>query len=286
MGAFKAYLLGLIAAFLWGTHSVIVRFLSSSQISLVSVAIVRLYVGAITIFFLLKITNRKVNMRKCTPGFWLVLLSWTANMVFFHLGLGFTTATATMLLESTSAIFVLLFVLMIGRKLKKREILAIPLGFCGASLVIMGGSIDLLGSSTPLGYLLELLAAISFAFFIFFSKKYLTSSKKTWDRMESLLKLFFFSALLMTPALFLSPISLTFVDIVLLLTLGIFPTAVLYLCYYEAMNKLSAISAALIFNLSVVFTMINSSLFLSERIQPTLIGGAMLIVFGLILAKR
>ena len=54
---------------------------------------------------------------------------------------------------------------------------------------------------------------------------------------------------------------------VTLLYLGVFPTAIAYACWFEAGTKLKPTLLAIIFNLSVVFTIINSYIFLDEKLS-------------------
>ena len=74
-------------------------------------------------------------------------------------------------------------------------------------------------------------------------------------------------------------------DIVLLVLLGVFPTAAAYYLWYEAAARVPTVSAALLFTLSIIFTLLNAHIFLGEILTSDMIVGAVLIVLGVILSK-
>ena len=71
----------------------------------------------------------------------------------------------------------------------------------------------------------------------------------------------------------------------LLILLGAFPTAIAYYFWYEAAARVSTITAALLFSLSVIFTFVNARIFLGEEMTTDIIIGGTLIVCAVVLSK-
>lgn len=78
---------------------------------------------------------------------------------------------------------------------------------------------------------------------------------------------------------------MTGLDVLLLVLLGVFPTAIAYVVWYEAAAHVSTIVASLFFALTVVFTFVNAAVFLGEPITVAMMIGGALIVGGVVLAK-
>jgi len=75
-------------------------------------------------------------------------------------------------------------------------------------------------------------------------------------------------------------------DVVFLVLLGVLPTALAYYLWYEAAARVSTLTATLMFAASVVFTFINSALFLGASITPMAAIGAALIVLAIFLTTK
>jgi drug/metabolite transporter (DMT)-like permease len=284
----KGYLFGILSAFFWGTHSVIVRYLTSS-IDGISIAAIRLYIAIIIIFIILKVSRSKINWRIKNKKVFLTVafFGMTLNFIVFHLGLEYTTASNAMLLENTAPIFSLLFlILFLKEKLRGFDILAVLSAFIGVAFVLVGSQgAAFFKSSGFVGDCLELAAGALWAIFLIGGSKVCAKGKYTTTRLNSLLRIFIFTAILLTPWLFFQQFSLSVKDLLLLLLLGIFPTAIAFWFWYEAAARISTMAAVLIFNLSIIFTFINASIFLGEKITVQLIIGAILILAGITLSK-
>ena len=85
--------------------------------------------------------------------------------------------------------------------------------------------------------------------------------------------------------MFLFPVTATAADIWWLLALGIFPTALAYYFWYEAAARISALSASLLFTLSVVFTFINAAVFLGDPLTLNAVLGACMILAAVLLTN-
>ena len=279
----SALLYGFLAAFFWGTHSVIVRFLTSDMHG-ITIATIRLYLAALVLFAIMKARGHRIGVPLSDRDLLLAIAATAINYAFFHIGLEHTSASNAMMLENTAPFFVLVFLALFVRKpISLTETIATLIAMAGVFLTVRR---DLaIGGESIYGDVLELLAGATWAVFIMASSRAMAKSATTMERVNFLFNVFIFSAVLLTPAALFFPLQFSAEDGVLLILLAVFPTAVAYYLWYEAAARVSTVSAALLFTLSVVFTFINAYLFLGEDLHPDLLIGGALIVLGVIVSK-
>ena len=247
----------------------------------------RLYIAAAALFVIMKLYKRPVSIKFFDKTFLMVVFGVTTNYIFFHLGLEHTGASNAMMLENTAPFFVLLFLFVVLREaIRPIEVVATLLAILGVYFTVRH---DLeIGGEGLEGDLLEILAGATWAIFILGSSKALSTTQSTIERISFLFNVLFVSALLLTPVLFIYPIEfarITTNDVVFLILLGVFPTAVANWLWYEAAARVSAVSATLLFTLSIIFTFVNAHLFLGEALTGSMVLGAALILGGVILSK-
>lgn len=279
------YVCGVSAAFFWGFHAVLARHLISELPGLV-IAVVRLYVAVIGIYIFLKIFDPDFQTVKIKNP----LLVFTAifgmalNFLFFHLGLEYTTASNAMLIESSAPIFVLIFtVIFLKAKINTLNVFAIFMAFAGVLLVVMG-DLDI-NKKQMFGDILEMLAAITWAVFIIGSSRLASLSLFPKKRLAYLMTVFIIAAIPLTPILLVMDYHISMLSLLYLVVLGLLPTALAYALWYEAAARISVVSAALVFNLSIIFTLLNAHFILGEAITLLMILGALLIIGGVILSQ-
>lgn len=283
VGKNVALAFGILAAFFWGTHSVIVRYLTGDLHGL-TIAALRLYIAATILFVILKTLRVRVFVDLSDRNLLIAVLSTVVNYIFFHIGLEHTGAANAMMLENTAPFFVLAILFFLaGERIRRRDLMGTGIAIIGVFLTI-SGDISLGGEGLQ-GDLLEIVAGLSWAGFIIASSRALKKSADTAERLNFLFSVFVCSAVLLTPYLFLYPIEASTEDIVWLLVLGIVPTALAYYLWYEAAARVSTITASLLFTLSVIFTFVNAYLFLGENLSVNALIGAVLIVFGVLLTS-
>lgn len=276
-------LFGLLAAFFWGTHSVIVRYLTQ-DIHGITIAVARLYIAAFVLFIFLRVKKQPVLTNIKDTKFLLTLFGVATNFVFFHIGLEFTSASNAILLENIAPVFVLIFLyLILKEKIRRIDLIASVVTIFGVCFTVLHDIA--LGGEKFHGDLLEILAAITWAVFVVASSKALVNITTPIERIGFLFNIFILSAIILTPFVFFYSAAITLKDVIFIILLGVFPTAIAYLLWYEAVARVSTISAALIFNLSIVFTFINAYIFLGEKILPNMIIGAVFIIAGITLSK-
>lgn len=284
--ALQAFGLGLLAAFFWGTHSVIVRFLTG-DIPGLTIAVLRLYIAAAALYCIMKCYRQAVSIDFKDKTFLVTTFGAASNYVFFHWGLEHSSASSAMMLENTAPFFVLLFLFLVMRqRVRPIQIAATFVAILGVYFTVHH-DLDV-GGEGLYGDVLELLAGLTWGIFLLGSSQALSDTQSTIQRISFLFNVLFVSAICLTPFIFLAPFdvaTIPSIDWLLLALLGIFPTAAAYYLWYEAAARISAIPASLLFTLSIVFTLANAHIFLGEALTWTMLVGALLIVAGVLLSK-
>jgi len=279
----KAMTFGFVAAFFWGTHSVIVRDLTVDMHGL-TVAALRLYIAAFVLFAIMKIYRRPVAIDFTDKNFLITVFGSTTNYIFFHIGLEHTSASNAMVLENTAPFFVLVLLLVfVGDRIGAKAALATLIAFVGVLFTVRQNVV--VGGEGLKGDVLEVAAGATWAIFVIGSSRAMSTTTSTIERISFLFNVFIVSAVLLTPFLFVYPIGASAGDAMLLVLLGIFPTAVAYYLWYEAAARVSTVTAALLFALSVVFTFVNARIFLGEDLTWDMIIGGVLIVCAVVLSR-
>lgn len=274
-------LLGFLAAFLWGTHSVIVRYLTS-DLGGIQIAVTRLFIAALAIYGMLRAMGAGASIRFGDWNFRLAVLATVVNYILFHIGLEHTGAANAMVLENTAPFFVLVFLYFFAdTPVGRTEVLATILAIIGVFLTVYK---DFQGSGDRLlGDVMEIGAGLSWAVFLIASSRAMRSSQTTAERLNFLFGIFLCSGILLVPIAIFSLQMPSANDVVFLILLGILPTALAYYLWYEAAARVSTLTATLLFAASVVFTFINSAVFLGATITPLAMVGAALIVAAIFL---
>jgi drug/metabolite transporter (DMT)-like permease len=281
--------LSIAATFLWGTHSVLGRYLGE-DIPPELISFSRLLIGAVTLYSLLlikmKLGFKKVDIfRLKTNELWpIAILSIIVgfNLLLFHYGLKYTSANNAMVLESTAPVFVtLLTPVFFSERLYKRDLLLSVVAFLGILLIVYSNN---LGSLSLFGDSLELLAGITWALFILLSIKFNTNTDSISHRIRNLMYVLFGAGIMLfIYTAFKMELNIELEWIIPLLYLGIFPTAIAYIFWFEAGITLKPTLLAIIFNLSIVFTVINSYIFLSEKLTYVSFIGIGIVIGAIIL---
>lgn len=280
----RALLFGVAAAFFSGTHSVIVRYLAD-HVHGATIAVLRVYVASAILFLILKSYKRPTEIKWTDKTLLITVCGFAANFVVFHWGLEYTGASSAMVLENTAPVFVLLIMALVLReRIRALEVL-------GTFLVLFGVYFTVrqdfeLGPAGVFGDELELFAGLTWAVFLIGSSRALLGTADTFERLQFLFAVLVWSSVLLTPILFIFALSLSMMDIVLIVLLGIFPTAIAYYLWYETAARVSPVMTSLLFTLTVIFTFVNAYIFLGEAVTADMLIGAGMIVAGVLISKK
>ena len=193
----KPLVYGFCAAFFWGTHSVIVRYLTGDMHG-ITIAALRLYIAAIALFVLMKLLRFPISLRLSDRNLQIAVSSTVLNYICFHIGLEHTSASNAMMLENTAPFFVLLILLVFtGERIKYRDLLAALIAMAGVFLTVYHDF--RLGGEGMQGDVLEIFAGLTWAGFIIGSSRALRASADTAERLNFLFNVFVCSAIILTP---------------------------------------------------------------------------------------
>ena len=288
----KGYIFAMIALFSWGIHGPAGRFLALEGIDMYFVTVSRLWMGTIVFFLFLLFKGElhfdfKENFRKVI---FLSLVGLSMNTFLYHLTLIYLPATLTMILENLAPVFVLfLSYFLLRHKPSKIEIVSLILSFSGLIFILSGKqALIAFHPKYIIGIILGVLTGLTFGLYTFFSGELVKPLKDNQTAIiKFLFKIFFFSAIIMTPLLFRNirkPYELK--HWLWLMEMGIFQSGISYLFWNYSLTILKANIVSILFLFTIFFTTINEIVFLGLNLNfYMIIGGLLIITAGIILSK-
>ena len=207
------------------------------------------------------------------------------NLLIYAIGLRYTTAGATAVVNPVNAIStVLLAALLLGERLTARKLLGMLLAVCGVLLVVFHGAslTDLLSSRHLLGNLLEILASSIWSLYAIGQTK-LQQDTGGRDILMPIFVLAALFALLMLP-LTGRPILHTprMTDWLVLFALGTVCTAAAYWLFAAGLQRIATSEGAMFNVLVPPCGLLLAHLFLGEPLHANILAGLALVVTGLI----
>ena len=192
------------------------------------------------------------------------------------------------LLVGTAPILTVLlsrFLLKTGR-LRHNLIIGSLVALFGVACVVYNGSVIL--QIHPVGDLLSLTAAVTWALYNIFLKKL----DGKYDTLYITRKIFFYGVLTLSPVFLIRPLT---TDIALLtqpavlgnlLFLGLVASLFCYVIWNRAVKQLGTIATSNYIYIVPLVTMLSSALILKEQITPMALTGAVLILGGVYVAEN
>lgn len=199
-----------------------------------------------------------------------------------------TLASNVALLVGTAPILTVLlsrFLLKTGR-LRHNLIIGSLVALFGVACVVYNGSVIL--QIHPVGDLLSLTAAVTWALYNIFLKKL----DGKYDTLYITRKIFFYGVLTLSPVFLIRPLT---TDIALLtqpavlgnlLFLGLVASLFCYVIWNRAVKQLGTIATSNYIYIVPLVTMLSSALILKEQITPMALTGAVLILGGVYVAEN
>ena len=276
-----------IATALWGTHSVVGRYLHDT-VSSELISFSRLFIGSMTLFsFVLLSKSGKLDIPKGKnlKSIFTLAVTVALNLILFHAGLNYTSANNAIVLESTAPIFVaLLSPVFFFTRISMRDLGLSCVAFSGIVLVITSKGV---GEFSVIGDSLELLAGFTWGLFTILTRKMNMDKSDFHGRLLDLAYILLASSILILPFSDITSIeALSAKDLLLLGYLGVFPTAISYGLWFQASYSLRSSQLAIMFNLAVVFTAINSYIFLDESHNILSVVGVVLILTSITIVSK
>lgn len=300
----SGYAAGLMASFFWGIHSVIIRHLTEQGVSPYLIAGLRLYIGVLTLLFILGLERLWQRGKRQEPArfsfntlFWIAGLSLGVNFLFFQVGLEYTLASDANLIQNFSPVAVLIIsTIFLSHRIKEiapnksfwTKIFQIVLvGSIGASLVLVNDSNNKIISdeSKFFGDFLEFLGMIFFSVFVIYSSEF----SKTHKNISSLFVTMMTLALAAVPVTLFMPfgqlLQLNSEQWMLILFIGVFSTGVAYWLWHIASKRLNVIPLTLNLVYIGIITVLSEVLFLHIALDWKFVFGGILMILASVAAE-
>lgn len=222
---------------------------------------------------------------------WLVAGGIFGGSLYFfteNTALGITQASNVSFIICTAPLLTTILSLLFykSEKASKGLIYGSLLALMGVGLIVFNGSFVL--KISPIGDLLTLLAALSWAFYSLIIKK----MAGRYSTVFITRKIFFYGVLTILPAFLLHPLqpdaAVLLQPSVLfnLLFLAVLASLICYVLWNVVLKQLGTVRASNYIYLNPLVTMIASSLILDEKITLVALGGAACIVCGVYWAEK
>jgi drug/metabolite transporter (DMT)-like permease len=241
-----------------------------------------------TLFLLPFVYKSKVLSFDLYKKFFIVALIGSLNPILLIVGLPFTNASVpTLIYAGVPALTVLYLYLIQKKKVSRKQIAGLIIGFIGVALIILLpvlNSGDSKSMQALFGNLLIFASAAAFMFYGIVSKK-----AQVKINASPLALTFYFSVVTLLVSLPLAASELLssgipeFIDyshIFGVIALGVVGTGISYLAYQYALKVGSEIAASLMTYLQPIATILLASLFLEESVSLILVIGGVLAVVG------
>lgn len=282
------HLMAVITIIIWGTTFVSTKVLINHGLTPVEILLYRFLIAYVCIWL---ISPKTLWANTWKDEFLLLLSGIFGGSLYFiaeNTALKITMASNVSLIICTTPVLTTILTAMIYRKerLTKRLVAGSLIALAGVSLVVFNGSFLL--KISPVGDLLTLAAAISWAF-------YCVILRKLSERYPTVLitrKVFFYGIITMLPVLIVDPVTIDqaviFKPVVLanLLFLGIVASMFCYIMWNSVVKNIGTIRATNYLYIVPLVTMFTSSVTIHEPITLVAIFGAILILGGVYLAER
>ncbi|MDY3249376.1 MAG: DMT family transporter [Candidatus Choladocola sp.] len=274
-----------LSMLIFGTIGVFVRYIPLSS---VMIALIRGIIGTVSLFFIIRISGRKLSWQTMRKNFLLLGLSGAAigfNWIFLFEAYRYTTvATATLCYYMDPVFVMLLSPLVLKERLTAQKVRCILLALVGMLLVsgIWKGTVS--SSDEWIGILLGLGAAVLYTAVVFMNKflKDISAAESTVVQLGMSAAVLFPYALMTEHK---GQIFLSGTGILLLLTVGIVHTGIAYWMYFASVQELDGQTIALYSYIDPAFAILLSIFILREPMDAVELVGAVLILGSTLLGE-
>ena len=282
------HLIALLIVIVWGTTFVSTKVLLFHGLTPKDIFFLRFVLAYAGIWLF---GQRQLWADNLKDEFLLLLLGITGGSLYFiaeNTALEITQASNVALLVCTAPILTAIFsrLFLKSEKINRYLWYGSLLAFTGVVFVAFNGRFLL--QINPLGDLLSILAALSWAF-------YTILLKRLGNRYPVLFitrKVFFYGVLTLLPLFLYKPLHVDTEVLIQpvvwgnLLYLGIVASLLCYFLWNMAVKKLGAVRTTTYVYVIPLVTLLTSVIVINETITPVTVAGAMLILAGVALAER
>ena len=282
------HIIALCIVVAWGTTYASTKILLLHGLSPVDIIFCRFLLAYLGIWFL---GRRQLFADNLKDEFLLILLGFTGGTLYFiaqNIALNITLASNVSLLVSVSPIFTafLTYLLLKSENLKRYLWYGSLLAFMGVAFIAFNGHFIL--DINPLGDMLSILAALSWAFYTILLKRL----ENRYSTLFITRKVFFYGILTLLPFFLYSPLSLDIAVLIQpvvffnLLYLGIVASLLCFFLWNTVVKNLGAVRTSNYIYLIPPVTLLTSVIIIDEIVTPAALVGAALILTGVVLAER
>jgi len=274
-------LLTSIVAQVWGGSFIAIK-IGVENIPPISLAFLRFAIASPFMLILSMIWKRsRINIKELPMLIAIALTGVTLLYILQFTGVKYTSATNASLLINTNVLFIAIFSwIFLKEPFSYRKLAGVLLGFAGAVLVILNGSLSL--SLSSIGDILIIFSAICWAIYSILGKKML----KNYDAFSLTTYAFIIGTILFIPFIYkdIWRLEISFTEWLIILYLSLICSVFAYVAWYYVLEKANATEVAIFLNLIPVFVMIMAHFILGEKITPYTLIGAVFIIYAIYLA--
>lgn len=282
------HLIAILTVAIWGLTFISTKVLINHGLTPQEIFFYRFLIAYIGIWV---ISPKRLFTGNWKDELWLVAGGIFGGSLYFfteNTALGITQASNVSFIICTAPLLTTILSLLFykSEKASKGLIYGSLLALMGVGLIVFNGSFVL--KISPIGDLLTLLAALSWAFYSLIIKK----MAGRYSTVFITRKIFFYGVLTILPAFLLHPLqpdaAVLLQPSVLfnLLFLAVLASLICYVLWNVVLKQLGTVRASNYIYLNPLVTMIASSLILDEKITLVALGGAACIVCGVYWAEK
>jgi drug/metabolite transporter (DMT)-like permease len=275
-----------LAAALWGTSFPAVSLGIKGGLDPRTFVFLRFAIAAPVMLGAAWSLGRDVMHLLRSRAIWVVGLFDAVGFLCQFVGQQYTQASVAALLTNMSVVFAAVgAVVFLGERLGSFKVVGIFLAVAGTFLITTNGGFRVVASGQLFGDALYLIAAVSWAGYILYSKKKMDEER--WDPLASAACIVAVTAILVVPPALtagfgpsLSPESLWAVAFT-----AVFNTVIPFVLYQQGLNHLTASSSAVVLMLEIVVAVLISVIFLGETFTALAWIGALVVLGSILLVS-
>lgn len=282
------HIIAILTVAVWGLTFISTKILLGAGLSPQDIFLMRFSIAYVGIWF---ISPKKLFSNSWRDELWMVAAGITGGSFYFlteNTALEYTQTNNVAFLITTAPLFTafLSAVAYKNEKITWKLAVGSVVALIGVALVVYNGSFVL--NLSPVGDILTLLAALSWAFYSLIMRRLLPRYSATFITR----KIFFYGLLTVLPCFafrhFHAPLSVLTQPVVLfnLLFLGVIASLVCYLVWNIVLHKLGTVCASNYIYLNPMVTMIGAVLLLGEQVTVVALSGSALILTGVFVAEK
>lgn len=282
------HLIAILTVAIWGLTFISTKILIKHGLTPQEIFFYRFLIAYLGIWL---ISPKRLFAASIKDELWLIAGGFFGGSLYFfteNTALGITQASNVAFIICTAPLLTVFLSLLFYKdeKASKGLITGSLLALLGVGMMVFNGSVIL--KISPLGDLLTLLAALSWAFYSLIIRKMIGRYPTVFITR----KIFFYGVLTILPAFLLHPLRPDLEVLLLpsvlfnLLFLAVLASLVCYVLWNFVLKELGTVKSSNYIYLNPLVTMVASAAILHERITPVALAGAACILCGVYLAER